>query len=175
MIFLNPAILMGLLAASIPILLHLLNLRQRRRMEFSSLMLLKQIQTSALKRFKIREWVLLAIRSLIIFFLVAAFSKPVFPSLQAGSGFSTQTKTSAMILLDVSPSMSYRDAFGNDVFRQAKSAALRVLDYFSESDEIFILFSNALQEPVAQSVSEAKKKHWHNQAFQPSDSRYNLA
>ena len=157
MIFLNPAILMGLLAASIPILLHLLNLRQRRRMEFSSLMLLKQIQTSVLKRFKIREWVLLAIRSLIIFFLVAAFSKPVFPSLQAGSGFSTQTKTSAMILLDVSPSMSYRDAFGNDVFRQAKSAALRVLDYFSESDEIFILFSNALQEPVAQSVSEAKK------------------
>ncbi len=157
MIFLNPAILIGLLAASIPILIHLLNLRQRRRVEFSSLMLLKQIQTSSLKRFKIREWILLAIRSLIIFFLVAAFSKPVFPSLQAGSGFSTQTKTSAMILLDVSPSMLYRDAFGNDVFRQAKSVALRVLDYFSESDEIFILFSNSLQEPMAQSVSEAKK------------------
>jgi hypothetical protein len=157
MIFLNPAILIGLLAASIPILIHLLNLRQRRRVEFSSLMLLKQIQTSSLKRFKIREWILLAIRSLIIFFLVATFSKPVFPSLQAGSGFSTQTKTSAMIILDVSPSMSYRDAFGNDVFRQAKSAALRVLDYFSESDEIFIVFSNSLQEPIAQSASEAKK------------------
>jgi hypothetical protein len=157
MIFLNPAILIGLLAASIPILIHLLNLRQRRRVEFSSLMLLKQIQTSSLKRFKIREWILLAIRSLIIFFLVATFSKPVFPSLQAGSGFSTQTKTSAMILLDVSPSMSYRDAFGNDVFRQAKSTALRVLDYFSESDEIFIVFSNSLQEPIAQSASEAKK------------------
>ncbi len=157
MIFLNPAILIGLLAASIPILIHLLNLRQRRRIEFSSLMLLKQVQTSALKRFKIREWILLAIRSLIIFFLVATFSKPVFPSLQAGSGFSTQTKTSAMILLDVSPSMAYRDAFGNDVFRQAKSAALRVLDYFSESDEIFIVFTNSLQEPIAQSASEAKK------------------
>jgi len=65
MIFLNPAILIGLLAASIPILIHLLNLRQRRRVEFSSLMLLKQIQTSSLKRFKIREWILLAIRSLI--------------------------------------------------------------------------------------------------------------
>lgn len=157
MIFLNPAILIGLLAASIPILIHLLNLRQRRRVEFSSLMLLKQIQSSSLKRFKIREWILLAIRSLIIFFLVATFSKPVFPSMQAGSGFSTQTKTSAMIILDVSPSMSYRDAFGNDVFRQAKSAALRVLDYFSESDEIFIVFSNSLQEPIAQSASEAKK------------------
>ncbi|MFQ3597495.1 MAG: BatA domain-containing protein [Chloroherpetonaceae bacterium] len=157
MIFLNPAILIGLLAASIPIVIHLLNLRQRRRVEFSSLMLIKQIQTSSLKRFKIREWILLAIRSLIIFFLVATFSKPVFPSLQAGSGFSTQTKTSAMILVDVSPSMSYRDAFGNDVFRQAKSAALRVLDYFSESDEIFIVFSNSLQEPIAQSASEAKK------------------
>ncbi len=120
-------------------------------------MLLKQIQTSALKRFKIREWILLAIRSLIIFFLVVTFSKPVIPSLRAGGGLATQTKTSAMIILDVSPSMSYRDAFGNDVFRQAKSAALRVLEYFSESDEIFIIFSNALEEPVAQSVSEAKK------------------
>lgn len=158
MIFLNPAILIGLLAASIPVLIHLLNLRQRRRVEFSSLMLIKQIQTSSLKRFKIREWILLTIRSLIIFFLVATFSKPVFPSLQAGSGFSTQTKTSAMIIVDVSPSMSYRDAFENDVFRQAKSAALRVLDYFSESDEIFIVFSNSLQEPIAQSVSEARKK-----------------
>ncbi|MGQ9804589.1 MAG: BatA domain-containing protein [Chlorobiales bacterium] len=157
MIFLNPAILIGLLAASIPILIHLLNLRQRRRVAFSSLMLLKQIQSSSLKRFKIREWILLAIRTLSIFFLVAVFSKPVFPSLQAGSGFSTQTKTSALIILDVSPSMSYRDAFGNDVFRQAKSAALRVLDYFSESDEIFIVFSNSLQEPIAQSASEAKK------------------
>jgi hypothetical protein len=157
MIFLNPVILIGLLAASIPVLIHLLNLRQRRRVAFSSLMLLKQIQTSSLKRFKIREWILLAIRTLSIFFLVAMFSKPVFPSLQAGSGFSTQTKTSALIILDVSPSMSYRDAFGNDVFRQAKSAALRVLDYFSESDEIFIVFSNSLQEPIAQSASEAKK------------------
>lgn len=157
MIFLNPAILFGLLAAGVPILIHLLNLRQRRRAAFSSLMLLKQIQTSALKRFKIREWLLLAIRSLALFFLAAAFSKPVFPSLQAGGGFATQTKTSALILLDVSPSMAYRDAFGSDQFRQAKAAALRILDYFSENDEIFVLRSNNLQEPLALTPSEAKK------------------
>lgn len=157
MIFLNPAILFGLFAAAVPILIHLLNLRRRKRTPFSSLMLLRQIQTSTLKRFKIREWLLLAIRSATIFFLALAFSKPVFPSLQAGSGFSTQTKTSALIVLDVSPSMAYRDAFGNDQFRQAKAAAMRVLDYFSESDEIFVVRSNDLREPVPQSPSEAKK------------------
>jgi len=44
MTFLNPAILFGLLAASIPIIIHLLNLRKLKKIEFSTLQFLKELQ-----------------------------------------------------------------------------------------------------------------------------------
>jgi hypothetical protein len=156
MIFLNPAILLGLLAASVPILLHLLNLRRRRQIEFSSLVLLKQLEQSALQKFKIRQWLLLLIRSLIIFFLVASFAKPIIPGYVAGAEFSSHTKTSAVIVLDNSASMGYNDRRNADQWKQAKSAALKVLDNFSEQDEIFLGIGNLPPQPVA--IAEAKRQ-----------------
>ena len=50
MIFLNPTILLGLLAASIPIILHFLNLRKIKRIEFSTLAFLKELQKSKIKK-----------------------------------------------------------------------------------------------------------------------------
>ena len=43
MVFLNPTILFGLLAASIPVLIHMLNLRKLKKVEFSTLSFLKGI------------------------------------------------------------------------------------------------------------------------------------
>ena len=44
MTFLNPAVLLGLLAASIPIIIHLLNLRKLKKIDFSTLQFLKELQ-----------------------------------------------------------------------------------------------------------------------------------
>jgi hypothetical protein len=52
MIFLNPAILFGLLAASIPILIHLLNLRKLKKIEFSTLTFLKELQKIRIRKVK---------------------------------------------------------------------------------------------------------------------------
>jgi hypothetical protein len=43
MTFLNPLALIGLVAAGIPVLLHLLNLRKVRVIEFSTLSFLKEL------------------------------------------------------------------------------------------------------------------------------------
>ncbi|KER09732.1 MAG: hypothetical protein HY22_09035 [[Candidatus Thermochlorobacteriaceae] bacterium GBChlB] len=158
MIFLNPAILLGLLAAGVPILIHLLNLRRKRQMEFSTLALLKHIESSSLRTFKIRQWILLLIRSLIIFFLVSSFSKPIFSGYLAGSDFSSRTKTSAFILLDNSPSMGYNDRLRNDQWKQAKAAALKIIDNLSENDEIFLMLSSMREAPPSLTASEAKKR-----------------
>ncbi len=156
MIFLNPAILLGLVAASVPILLHLLNLRRRKQIEFSSLELLKQIEQSAVQKFKIRQWLLLLIRSLVIFFLVTSFSKPVIPGYLAGSDFASHTKTSAVIVLDNSASMGYNDRLAADQWKQAKTAALRILENFVEQDEIFLAIGNV--SPQLLSLAEAKRQ-----------------
>ena len=47
--FLNPSLLLGLFAVSIPILIHLLNLRKIKKVEFSTLMFLKEIQKYFMK------------------------------------------------------------------------------------------------------------------------------
>ena len=44
MTFLNPLLLIGLVAAAIPIIIHLLNLRKLKIVEFSSLQFLKELQ-----------------------------------------------------------------------------------------------------------------------------------
>ena len=53
MTFLNPLALLGLLAAAIPILLHLLNLRKLRTIEFSTLTFLRELEKTKIRRLKI--------------------------------------------------------------------------------------------------------------------------
>ena len=76
--FLNPWMLLGLLAAGIPILLHLLNLRKLKTIEFSTLRFLKELQKTRIRRFKIKQIILLILRTLIIIFAarVAALGVP---------------------------------------------------------------------------------------------------
>lgn len=52
MTFLNPFVLFGLAAAAIPILLHLLNLRKLKTVEFSTLRFLKELQKNKYKKVK---------------------------------------------------------------------------------------------------------------------------
>lgn len=159
MTFLNPAILLAVLAAALPILIHLLNLRRRKPMLFSSLQLVRELQKSSIRRFKIRQWLLLALRSLAILFLVSAFSKPVIEGYLAGGGFSSQTRTSALILLDTSPSMQYNDQNGHDQWKEAKQAALKVLDNLGNDDDVFLSLlkpDENFSEPI--SLTEARHK-----------------
>ncbi|MBR9976556.1 MAG: BatA domain-containing protein, partial [Bacteroidetes bacterium] len=99
MTFLNPLYLIALVAAAIPIILHLLNLRKTRVIEFSTLTFLKELQRSKIRKLKIRQWLLLALRTLIIVFLVLAFTRP---ALRSGFGFlpGTTAKSSVVIVLD---------------------------------------------------------------------------
>ena len=76
MTFLNPFVLLGLAAAAIPILIHLLNKRKLRTIDFSTLSFLKELQRNTMRKIAIRQWLLLLLRTFMILFLVLAFSRP---------------------------------------------------------------------------------------------------
>ncbi|MCB9249786.1 MAG: BatA domain-containing protein [Ignavibacteriales bacterium] len=121
MVFLNPAILLGLLAASIPIIIHLLNFRKLKKVEFSTLSFLKELQKSKIKNIKIKQWLLLLIRTLIIiFFLVLAFARPTLESVNF-IGSTGSAKSSVVFILDNSFSMSYVNDKGS-IFNQSKKS-----------------------------------------------------
>ena len=136
MTFLNPLALLGLFAATIPIILHLLNLRKLKTVEFSSLRFLKELQKTKIRRFKIKQIILLILRTLIIISAVIAFSRPTIEKNLPLMG--QYAKTSAVILIDNSFSMDLSDELGNR-FNQAKNATISVLNSFKDGDEATII------------------------------------
>ena len=152
MTFLNPAVLFGLLAASIPILIHLFNLRKLKRIEFSTLAFLKELQKNKIRKVKLKQWILLALRVLIILFLVLAFARPTLKGLAIG-GTTSAAKTTAVFIIDDTFSMSVIDNQGS-LLNQAKAAAKNLLKDFQEGDEAsLILVSQADEEETSVSKS----------------------
>lgn len=146
MIFLNPAVLLGLLAASIPILIHLLNLRKLKKIEFSTLTFLKELQKNKIRKVKLKQWLLLALRVLIVLFLVFAFARPTLEGVAIG-GTTSAAKTTALFILDDTFSMSVVDQNGS-YFNQAKQSIKNMLKNFQEGDEIglILISDNSIEE-----------------------------
>ncbi|HEX3072633.1 MAG TPA: BatA domain-containing protein, partial [Ignavibacteriales bacterium] len=99
MTFLNPAILFGLIAAAIPVIIHLFNLRKLKKVEFSALIFLKEMRKNKIRKIKVKQWILLALRTLIILCIVAAFARPALQGVRIG-GTASAAKTSAVFILD---------------------------------------------------------------------------
>jgi hypothetical protein len=136
MTFLNPAILFGLIAAAIPIILHFLNLRKLNKIEFSTLSFLKELQKTKIRRIKIKQWLLLLLRIAIILLLVAAFARPTIKIFTFGN--SSVAKTTAVIIVDNTFSMSVVTEKGS-YLNQAKQLAKSLLNNFHEGDEIVVI------------------------------------
>ena len=153
MIFLNPLVLFGLLAASIPVLIHLLNLRKLKKIDFSTLTFLKELQKNKIRKIKIKQLLLLALRVMIILFVVLAFARPTLKGISIG-GASSAAKTTAVFILDNTFSMSVVDNNGS-YLNQAKETIKLLLNQLQEGDEAaLILLSNP---PVGNSrISEIK-------------------
>ena len=137
MTFLNPAILIGLAAATIPILIHLLNLRKLKKIEFSTLHFLKELQKNKIRRVKLKQWLLLALRVMIILLIVTALARPTLEGVSIGGTTST-AKTSAVFILDDTFSMSVVDQNGS-LFNQAKQTIKKLLTQLQEGDEASLI------------------------------------
>ncbi|MDP6086803.1 MAG: BatA domain-containing protein, partial [Nitrospinota bacterium] len=68
--FLNPIFLWGAVGAAVPIFVHLIHRRRTRTVRFALMEFLLQSQKRKSRRFKLKEWLLLAIRTAMILCLV---------------------------------------------------------------------------------------------------------
>ncbi|KAF0150960.1 MAG: hypothetical protein FD143_2380 [Ignavibacteria bacterium] len=156
MTFLNPALLLGLLAAAIPIVLHFLNLRKLRTIDFSTLAFLKELQKTKIRRIKLKQWLLLLLRVLIIVFLVMAFARPTLKTIFIGE--SSAAKTTAVIILDNTFSMSVVGEKGSRL-NNFKQIAKNLLNNFQPGDEIALLtFSSISQAVPSSNLAQVKKE-----------------
>ena len=102
MSFLNPLFLFGLAAAAIPILIHLFTRRRPREVKFPSLEFLTEVHQSEIRRLRLKQWLLLLLRTLAIAAIALAMARP---ALKGSIGWKSTAATTMVALVDVSGSM----------------------------------------------------------------------
>ncbi len=132
--FLNPFLLFLLPLASIPLLIHFFNRRRSEKILFPSLVFLKGLEKTRLRKIQLKQWLLLAIRTLIVLLSIFAFARPVWrPEGAGGSG-----RTSAVLVLDDgyrSGELTKDGVLGE----RYKAAGEEVFELLKEGDEALTL------------------------------------
>jgi len=134
--FLNPFALLGLAAASIPLVLHLLNLRRLKVIDFGTLRFLHELQQKQVRKLRLQQMLLLIIRTLLVVFAVLALARPAIKSTLPLVG--ATSRSSIVILIDNSGSMEASDGIGPRIL-QAKKVAKDIIAGLKDGDEVIVL------------------------------------
>ena len=76
MSFINPFFLYFLPLLAVPTIIHLLGRQKYKKVEFSSLRFLEKLEHDVIRRLKLRQIILLILRTLLILFLILVFTRP---------------------------------------------------------------------------------------------------
>ena len=136
----RPDILWGLLALAIPVALHLLQLRRFKRVAFSNVAFLRDVQKETRSRHRLRNLLILLARLLAFGCLILAFADPMLtPKSKAGEA----GRNAVSIYVDTSPSMM---ASGESapLLQEAKGKANALVESFAETD-LFHVFTSGFQ------------------------------
>ncbi len=122
--FATPWLLVGLLAAGIPFLLHLLSSVRAQEVYFPTLRFLKLSMEKTARRRRIHHWLLLALRAALLALLALAVAQPI---TRLSKGYQGSSAQAAVIILDNSYSMAARSGAAARL-DQAKGQALSLLE-----------------------------------------------
>lgn len=143
--FLNPLFLFGLAAAAIPVLIHLFTRRKPREVRFPSLEFLSEVNQSEIRRLRLKQWLLLLLRTLAVALLAMAMARP---SLQGGARGSAASTLVALV--DVSGSMGAPDADGRPLTATARRVVESLLATLGPADELLLVPYDRTPHPVSE-------------------------
>ena len=142
--FLNAAFLIGLVAAAVPVIIHLLNRRRVKRVKFSSLEFLEEVNRQRMRRINLRRILILILRTLAILALVFAFARP---TLRSGLLFAGSVPKNVVVCLDASYSMGLAEETGT-VFDAARRTARAIVDEAGSNDAVNLVVFAKRAEPA---------------------------
>src|SRR2546428_1662762 len=139
--FLHPVALVGLAAAAIPALLHLLERRVPPEAEFPPLRYLSEAERQSARRLKLRHLLLLLLRTALSALVVLAAARPLFPT--QASGGSLHEPTALVVILDNSAS-SGLVVDGHPVLERLKAVARGSLAGAAVSDRLWLVLADGV-------------------------------
>ena len=146
--FVAPLILAGLAALAIPVLIHLIQRERKRVVEFPSLMFLRRIPYQSVRRRRIRDWALLAMRLAALLLVVLAFARPFFKRDSLAAAAQNGARE-AVILVDTSYSMEYGDRW-----QRARTAARDAVGGLAAGDRASLVFFSSGAEVAVRSSAD---------------------
>ena len=165
-------------AVAVPVVIHLLNRKRYVIVPWAAMRFLLAAQKKNVRRLKLEQWLLLAVRTVLILFVVLAMAavmpwfEPVWQKLFPGSALSvpTQGRTHRIVVLDASFTMAARRPDDIARFDAAKAQAKEVLAKAGPGDGFsLVLLSSPAQvivpgpvddrDKVAREIDELKLPH----------------
>ena len=154
MSFLNPLFLFGLLAAGIPIIIHLFTRRRPREVLFPSLEFLSEVNQSEIRRLRLKQWLLLLLRTLAIATLALAMARP---AVKGALGLKSGAAASVVVLVDQSGSMGAAapgaDPRGGTLLAEARRVVEDLLATLGPQDELLLVPYDRSAHPVTPRAS----------------------
>ncbi len=131
-----PWMLWGMAAGSIPVIIHLLNKRKFRQTDWAAMRFLLAAIKKNKRRIELEQWILLAIRTLLVLLLVSAMARPVLESL-APAMFAGE-RSHRVLVLDGSMSMN-RKVADLTRFERARTLARQIVKEARRGDVLSVI------------------------------------
>lgn len=147
--FLNPLLLLGLVAVLIPIAVHLFNFRRYRKVYFSNVQFLKDLKQQTRKQSNLLHRLVLTCRILAFAFIALAFAQPFLSKLNE----SVNSKSNIVsVFIDNSFSMEAQGSRGT-LLEEAKSKAAEIASAYKQ-DDLFHILTNDFEGKHQQFLSK---------------------
>lgn len=128
--------LAGAIAAAGPVMIHLLNRRRYRTVQWAAMDFLREAMQRNRRILQIRDLVLMAMRSLAVLLFGLALARPFFSSTE--SEFDDRQSLHAIVILDNSLSMNY-ETLGGTLLERAKAKAKRYVDKLPAGSRVSVI------------------------------------
>jgi hypothetical protein len=146
MSFLNPILLFGTLAISVPIIIHLLNKRKVQRVWWGAMRFLQMAIEKNQRKLRIEDLLLLLLRCALVGLLALTLARPTL----GGSGLASilgQSHVTAILAIDTSASMSGTDGARSRI-ELAREAATKLLDTLPGGTRVAVWAVSDTVEPL---------------------------
>ncbi len=143
--FLNPLLLFGLAAVSVPIIIHLINRRKFRKVIWAAMRFVQLSIDQNQRRMQLEDLILLLVRCAMLALLAFALARPAVTS-DSGSSAGDAGVTS-VIVLDNSYSMGVQDG-DKTRFDHAKDAAAQVLLSLPKGSAVALYLASDVVRPL---------------------------
>ncbi|MBW1807606.1 MAG: VWA domain-containing protein [Deltaproteobacteria bacterium] len=153
LVFTQPALLWGLTAASLPLIIHLINRHRARRQPFAAIDFLLKVQRRSARRILLRHILLLASRTMLIMAIVIAAAGPF---LRPQAALTTVDPTTTILIIDQSLSMRAR-LEDSTVFKAAIERARDFVHSLAPGDKACLLAAGLSNEVLVQPCTDSHR------------------